>query len=579
MKIVIFNENPNTMLKPLKILFFFIVMLTHFSLRANGEKKIHDQQLERFITLDSLSMLYLAEDHIDDYLNIYFEMLDLSAKLTAYPEITLNFHKKRGQFFHGIGLYKEALKNNKKAISCLENLDPISLKKHYALTTRLLGNNAAIYTSLGHTDSTYLQFKKAIAHVKYNYNYWPISHPSTINNMGYYFQHYTNMTDSALFYYYMSDSIIRTDFNDKELLLGSVRDNIATVYVENKRYVEAKELFAKNFDFYNIDSIPEGSYECERWARAGSQWAEMEIELNNQSKAKAILDSVEQILQIHHIYFNKKAKARYLLALNKYHLKANNYKDAYEVLSQYEKLTDSIANRKITTERKWDEKMNHIAFNRSQRNYLTKRQQNDENRRSERIQLWIVISILCLGILSLYYFYKQNLKDVQQKKLISDQDLRLKNLENEILHQNIELKKRDLSDFALNYVQDIEWAHVLSEKLILYKKSRGNQRTATLKEFEKEIENKIKLKENNPELYEKVDLLSNEFYQKLSNECPTLTKSEIRLCSLIRLKLESSHISQLLNISQTSLHQARYRLRKKLGLSAQDNLNDYCCNL
>lgn len=566
------------MLKSLRniLLLCSVSLGLHTTTKSQDLNNIH---LKKFLALDSLSKISLEKNRIDDYLNIYFEMLSLTDKLETYPEITLDFYEHRGSFFQSIGLYKEALKNNKKALLNLKRLDKKALQKNYSLTTKLLGQNASNYTQLAYPDSSYQQFKIAIDYVRSEENYWPISHPSAINNMGYYFQHTAQLPDSAMYYYKMSDSIIRTDFSEKELLLGSVRDNIATIYVDLMEYEKAKALFAENFAFYNIDKLPEGVKEYERWTRAGSQWAEMEIKLNNLPKAKEILDSVKHIIQNKQIFHAKQVKARYLLALNKYYVGTKNYEAAFHTINTYHQLSDSILNNKITTTNKWSDKINDIAFDHSQRNYLMKRLEEKENRKVERIQFWIAIGLLLTGLLVLYFFYKQNLKDIKQKKLISDQDLRLKQLENEILHQNIELKKRDLSDFALNYVQDIEWARVLSEKLNHFRKSRGNNRSLALKNLEKEIEHKIKLKENNPELYEKVDLLSNEFYRKLNDECPTLTKSEIRLCALIRLKLDSSHISQLLNISQTSLHQARYRLRKKLNLSPDHNLDNYCCNL
>ena len=559
-----------------------ILLLCYLSLASTSvllAQDTSDNQLKNFLALDSLSRISLEENRIDDYLNIYFKMLDLADEIKDYPEVTLRFHKNRGSFFQSIGLYKEALRNNKRALQELKRLDKEALQKNYALTTKLLGQNASNYKQMGYIDSSYQQFKMAIDFVRSDENYWPLSRPSAINNMGHYFQHTAVMPDSALYYYKMSDSIIRKDFSEKSLLLGSVRDNIATLYVDQMKYKEAKALFAKNFGFYNIDSIPDGMREFERWTRAGSQWAEMEIKLNNLPKAKLILDSVQQILQKNQIYFNKQAKARYLQALNQYFVGTKNYEAAFRTINASHKLSDSILSNKVATTRKWSERINHIAFDHSQRNYLIQRLEEKENRKVERIQFWIAIGVLLLGLLLLFLFYKQNLKDIKQKKLISDQDLRLKKLENEILHQNIELKKRDLSDFALSYVQDIEWASVLSEKLHHFKKSRGNNRTLALKDLEKEIGNKIKLKENNPELYKKVDLLSNEFYSTLNNECPTLTKSEIRLCALLRLKLDSSHIAQLLNISQSSLHQARYRLRKKLNLAPDRNLDDYCCEL
>ena len=63
-----------------------------------------------------------------------------------------------------------------------------------------------------------------------------------------------------------------------------------------------------------------------------------------------------------------------------------------------------------------------------------------------------------------------------------------------------------------------------------------------------------------------------DFFDRIKLQCPNLTSAELRLCSLIRLNLNSKDIATILAISPDSLRIARYRLRKKLGLEKGDNL-------
>lgn len=53
---------------------------------------------------------------------------------------------------------------------------------------------------------------------------------------------------------------------------------------------------------------------------------------------------------------------------------------------------------------------------------------------------------------------------------------------------------------------------------------------------------------------------------------PNLTSNELKLCAFLRLNLSSKEISNLLSITPESVNKARYRLRKKLNLSANDDL-------
>ena len=69
------------------------------------------------------------------------------------------------------------------------------------------------------------------------------------------------------------------------------------------------------------------------------------------------------------------------------------------------------------------------------------------------------------------------------------------------------------------------------------------------------------------------------FMKKLKKAHPKLTPNDIRLCAYLRLNLSSKEIAPLLNISPRSVEIKRYRLRKKMNLSHDDNLVNYILKL
>ena len=73
----------------------------------------------------------------------------------------------------------------------------------------------------------------------------------------------------------------------------------------------------------------------------------------------------------------------------------------------------------------------------------------------------------------------------------------------------------------------------------------------------------------------KLDALSSSFYDKLNTQFEGLTKTEIRLCSLIKLELDSKQIASLQNINPSSVKKSRNRLRKKLNLSPGQDLDAF----
>jgi DNA-binding CsgD family transcriptional regulator len=65
--------------------------------------------------------------------------------------------------------------------------------------------------------------------------------------------------------------------------------------------------------------------------------------------------------------------------------------------------------------------------------------------------------------------------------------------------------------------------------------------------------------------------INQEFFEKLKIIDPSLTKRELRLCAFIKMDLTNKEISPLLNISIRGVETARYKIRKKLKLSHDEN--------
>ncbi|MEM6380497.1 MAG: LuxR C-terminal-related transcriptional regulator, partial [Bacteroidota bacterium] len=69
-----------------------------------------------------------------------------------------------------------------------------------------------------------------------------------------------------------------------------------------------------------------------------------------------------------------------------------------------------------------------------------------------------------------------------------------------------------------------------------------------------------------------------DFLKQLRQTAQALSPAEQRLACLFRMNLSSKEIATLLNISDEGVKKARYRLRKKLNLSSDVNLQEYLIN-
>lgn len=71
------------------------------------------------------------------------------------------------------------------------------------------------------------------------------------------------------------------------------------------------------------------------------------------------------------------------------------------------------------------------------------------------------------------------------------------------------------------------------------------------------------------------DKLNFKFFNRLKEDYPSLTESQLRLAGYIAMGMSNHHIAQMLNIGRDSLKVNRSRLRKKLGLHTGESLEHF----
>lgn len=71
------------------------------------------------------------------------------------------------------------------------------------------------------------------------------------------------------------------------------------------------------------------------------------------------------------------------------------------------------------------------------------------------------------------------------------------------------------------------------------------------------------------------------FFQKLKSYhgAKKLTENELRLCAYFRIDMSAKQIAQILNVSPEAIRIHRYRLKKKLMLGEEENIDDFIRNV
>ena len=146
--------------------------------------------------------------------------------------------------------------------------------------------------------------------------------------------------------------------------------------------------------------------------------------------------------------------------------------------------------------------------------------------------------------------------------------LKNKNLETEVEAKN--------SKLMFSSVQMAHKKEILSGIKNELEASKGEpaKLRKVMRMLDKELEGEDYWKEFNL-YFEQVD---KEFVKNIQKKHPKLTQNDLRICSLIRLNLSTKEIASLLNVSVRGVEQSRYRMKKRLELTAEDDLVKYISN-
>lgn len=247
-----------------------------------------------------------------------------------------------------------------------------------------------------------------------------------------------------------------------------------------------------------------------------------------------------------------------------------NYKEAYYYLDKETALNNKIFG---TT----SENSKHLLEIKD--NYrLEKEKQKDAMQKQlianyeQEDKIWLLKSIiLIILIISLVFYGIVLVKQIKNKHKNEKQIIAEKQkLKTQKTNEVLELKNKELTQAALRLIEKDEFIAGLQKKI----------ETAGENVNKKVVLRALKTFQGTPsknwtEFEARFTTINQSFYENLRIKYPKLSQTDQKICALVKLNFPSKDMSKLLGISVESVHTSRYRLRKKLGLKREDNLEDF----
>lgn len=200
---------------------------------------------------------------------------------------------------------------------------------------------------------------------------------------------------------------------------------------------------------------------------------------------------------------------------------------------------------------------------------------------------WIIYAVLLIGmIVTLRIMFLRRLR--HHKAMIEQEEIEKRRqemlraeqevvrLRNEKLEAEVNFKNIQLADYTMSVIKRSEQLIRIRDEFL---RQSGEKGTGFSKAFQEKIirlfDKQLSSEDDWKTFETHFDQAHQDFINRLKASFPQLTQSDLKLCAYLRLNISSKEIAHLLNISLRGVEVRRYRLRKRLNISTEENLYEF----
>lgn len=169
---------------------------------------------------------------------------------------------------------------------------------------------------------------------------------------------------------------------------------------------------------------------------------------------------------------------------------------------------------------------------------------------------------------------KRQEQDFAQKTLLRDKEIL--QLRNEKMESELKSKSQELSSFMLNTLNRNELITKVKRDVCKIQEDLDAQDKASaqkrLAQLQAKLTQDADTRVNWDRFEENFDIVNDKFMRKLQAKFPWISSNEKKLCVYIVMGYMNKEIAPLMNISTRGVEMLRYRMRKKMELQREDDI-------
>ena len=195
------------------------------------------------------------------------------------------------------------------------------------------------------------------------------------------------------------------------------------------------------------------------------------------------------------------------------------------------------------------------------------------------LSVWAIIAYILSGA-ALIFVLNKLVRKAYEARIAEISRRKEKEMQEEQMKNDLRNKANELATSTMNIIRKNEELIDIQEGLNKAEKMlRSGEKTekviGVIGEMRDNIDSNIRHDDDWKKFERNFDIVYDEYLTRLGNTFPELTVSDKKLCAYLKMGLSSKEIAPLLNLTFRSVEMTRYRLRKKLNLSREQNLIDF----
>ena len=356
--------------------------------------------------------------------------------------------------------------------------------------------------------------------------------------------------DSAFFYY--NKAMLYADELKLDIWKGIISGNMGQIYFAQKKYDTALTLLQTDYNISKKDKLYDNAANSLQWAaRTQLQLGNNEVALQYVREAFYLLEKIPNMNYLRNTY---QAATEVFKSLE-------NYDSAFYYNTKYGALNDSL--ERVVA-------LSGIAVSKARANDEKSRYRIQSLQKEKEKQVFqrniLIAAIILFGVVGFLVITKQRLKAKLEVARAEQEKQRMQ--------QEMVFAREQLNMFTENIVEKTNMIEKLEEQV--RDKTVSTEQQMLITELGQQTilteDDWIKFKI----LFEKIYPT---FFKQIKKTSPDITLAEMRMAALVLLQLTSKQTAAILGISVDSVHKTRQRLRQRLQLNSDINLDDYIAGI